>query len=378
MLNTPLRFAPLSKTVLLLLSALALGACVFLPFLGGQGNAPLRPTTPPLDSRTPTSPPSPTTERLVTDTPTPSPTTLATRTPSKTPTRVRTATPAKSVSPTITSTRPTQTPWSSATPEKPTVTHAPTVQATWVLDWADEFDTAGAPNPAIWALIETEPLEGELQVYPPNRLENARVEDGHLILEAHREEFGGSEFTSGALYTYDLVEFKYGRVEMRAKLPSAAGTEVTFFLNGSNVMHAGWPECGEIDLIGYVGELPDRVFTMVFTGKLSPHNPVSEMTTIRNLTDDFHIFVAEWYPDRIELFIDGKRTLEFWNEGTGEHAWPFDQHMFLGMRLAVGPIPKSKLKPEDIELPAQFMVDYVRVYRDTHLDEPVSDRALMP
>ena len=124
------------------------------------------------------------------------------------------------------------------------------------LIWSDEFDANGAPNSANWGYNTGTGDNGwgnnESQYYT-DRLDNAIVENGVLKITAKKESFGGSEYTSARLITAGKFEFTYGRVDVRAKLPAGGGVWPAIWMLGANFGTVGWPACGEIDIMEYVG-----------------------------------------------------------------------------------------------------------------------------
>ncbi len=126
----------------------------------------------------------------------------------------------------------------------------------WKLVWSDEFNYSGLPDPEKWNYEVGYLRNQELQCYTANRLENARVEDNRLIIEARREEWQGFQYTSASLHTLGKHGWLYGRFEVRAKLPPARGTWPAIWTLGTNIDTIDWPGCGEIDIMEYVGFEP--------------------------------------------------------------------------------------------------------------------------
>jgi beta-glucanase (GH16 family) len=254
----------------------------------------------------------------------------------------------------------------SGTPDPPALpTLAPTPGAR-TLVFADEFDTPGSPDPGHWAYDIGYIANNEAQYYT-SRPENVRVEDGMLVIEARREPWAGYEYTSGRLKTQGLEEFRYGRVEVRAKLPTGPGTWPAIWMLGANVDRVGWPACGEVDIMENVGFDPATIVASVHTAAYN-HVQGTQKNATTTLTspapwEDFHVYGLEWYPDRIEALVDGRRYFTFRNEGTGSATWPFDQPQFLILNLAIGGTWGGQQGIDDSLFPHRMYVDYVRVYR---------------
>ncbi|MFI5382540.1 MAG: family 16 glycosylhydrolase, partial [Tepidisphaerales bacterium] len=145
----------------------------------------------------------------------------------------------------------------------------------WRLVWSDEFDYKGPPDPAKWDYEEGFVRNNEAQFYTRGRLENARVEDGMLIIEGRREHFANpkyspdatrgsasrqfADYTAASLITRNKVDWTYGRVEVRAKLPQGRGVWPAIWMLGSNTRSVGWPAGGEIDNMEFGGPTPEYV-----------------------------------------------------------------------------------------------------------------------
>lgn len=293
------------------------------------------------------------------------PTPEATMVPSEPARPSPSATPSPQASETPQPPKPTQTPWPTRTATQPTATRAATVEPEWILDWADEFDVDGAPNPEIWDYEVGLVRNREAQYYTRDRRENVRVEGGYLVIEAHKEDFEGSSYTSGSIQTHGRKEILYGRVEVRAKVAPGRGTWPAIWLLGSNIDQVGWPKCGEVDIMEYVGYMPDRLFSAIhvqaFNG--AKGNGKGFTLELENAAAEFHVFALNWYPDRMDFFVDGQRTLTFWNLGTGKDVWPFDEAQYLILNLAIGGAWGGTEGIDDTIFPVQYLVDYVRVYK---------------
>jgi beta-glucanase (GH16 family) len=136
----------------------------------------------------------------------------------------------------------------------------------WKLVWEDNFETKGLPNPEIWSYEEGYVRNNEAQFYTKERQENARVENGNLIIEARKDNWNGHEITSASIHTYGKKSILYGRVEVRAKLPTGRGTWPAIWMLGNSIRNGTrWPDCGEIDIMENVGYDPDVVHANIHT-----------------------------------------------------------------------------------------------------------------
>jgi beta-glucanase (GH16 family) len=235
----------------------------------------------------------------------------------------------------------------------------------WTLTWHDEFDgdTINASN---WTydLGGSGWGNGESQVYT-DRPENARVENGLLIIEARKEvnENGGSSFTSARLKTQGLQTFQYGRIEARIKVPEGRGFWPAFWMLGSNFPEVGWPDSGEIDIMEYVGREPDLIMgTMHGPGYAGAVGLSKWNRQDFNIADDFHTYAVEWDTNQISWYFGGEKYSTYTREDVGSREWVFDQPFFIILNFAIGGTLGGLVMP-DAPFPAQYLIDYVRVYQ---------------
>ncbi|TAH05384.1 MAG: glycosyl hydrolase family protein [Sphingobacteriales bacterium] len=226
------------------------------------------------------------------------------------------------------------------------------------LIWAEEFETAGAPNPSKWGFDIGAGGWGnaELQYYT-NSLGNASVSDGMLKITAKKENFSGSSYTSARLLSKDKFSFKYGKVEARAKLPAGGGTWPAIWMLGNNINSAGWPACGEIDIMEHKGNDLNRIFgTLHYPGR-SGGNADGATTVISNATTDFHIYTLEWTSSSIKISVDNTIFYTFANNNTTA----FNQNFFFIINLAMGGTFGGQIDPAFNT--ASLEIDYIRVYQ---------------
>ena len=240
----------------------------------------------------------------------------------------------------------------------------------WELVWQDEFD-GDEVNAENW----TYDIggwgwgNGEAQYYT-SRPENARVEDGLLVIEARQEKFEDSYYTSARLLTQGLQAFQYGRIEARIKVPSGVGTWPAFWMLGDNFgretedpNQSNWPNVGEIDIMEYVGREPDLVVGTVHgpgyagAGGLTRWNRQDYP-----IADDFHTFSIEWDYEGIHWFYDGELYYDLSRDAVGDREWVFDQPFFIILNLALGGTLGGTIGL-DAEFPQNLYVDYVRIYQ---------------
>lgn len=237
------------------------------------------------------------------------------------------------------------------------------------LVWADEFNNAGLPDPKNWTYEDGYVRNKELQFYTRNRAENAKVENGNLVITARNDSmrYNGQvmPITSASLITKGLHEWTYGRIEVRAKIPSSLGTWPAIWTLGSNLKEVGWPLCGEIDIMEHVGYMPDTLHFNVHTKKYNHAIGTGRGTQVPapQAYASYHVYAVEWFPDRIDWYLDGKQVFSVKNDGTGVEAWPFDKPQYLILNLAFGGAWGGTRGVDYKSLPQQMLVDYVRVYQ---------------
>ena len=241
----------------------------------------------------------------------------------------------------------------------------------WKVVWADEFNGEGIPDTTKWTFDIGNWGWGnnELQYYTEKRVENARQENGNLIIEARKNDMG-EEWTSARLTTRGKVSFLYGRIEFRAKVPVEKGNWAAGWTLGDKyVDELSWPYCGEIDILETVGyELDDvtgdgKAHASAHSGayyfKLG--NQPTGITDVKNMHDEFHIYAIDWTPEGMIATVDGKEYFSYDDTST-ELAWPFGQPQNLILNLAMGGGWGGQKGMHESAISQKFILDYVRVY----------------
>ncbi len=251
---------------------------------------------------------------------------------------------------------------------------SPSPPSSWTLAWSDEFEgPAGATVDATkWRFDVGGGGFGnqELQSYT-DRPRNAHLSgDGALVIDVLREGHTGPdgiarEFTSARLKTQGTFAETYGRFEARIKVPQGQGLWPAFWMLGTDITSAGWPACGEIDIMENIGREPAVVHGTIHGPGYSGGSSLGAAFSLPagRFADDFHVFAVEWERDALRWYVDGQlyltRTPANLPAGT---RWVFDHPFFLILNVAVGgPWPG----PPDATtiFPQRMLVDYVRVYR---------------
>ncbi|WP_336517490.1 glycoside hydrolase family 16 protein [Pollutibacter soli] len=234
------------------------------------------------------------------------------------------------------------------------------------LIWSDEFSKPGLPDKTKWNYDVGGDGWGnnELQYYTSERSKNARVEDGMLIIEAHRENWQNRNYTSARLITKGKGDWKYGKIEVRAKLPDGLGTWPAIWMLASKTPMQ-WPDDGEIDIMEHVGYDQGKIHGSIHCKKYY-HSIGTQKTAniiVPDCSQEFHVYEVEWNEKEVNIGMDGKNFFNFKNEKTGYEAWPFDNKMHLLLNVAVGGNWGGAKGVDSTIWPRRMIVDYVRVYQ---------------
>ncbi|HEX3010168.1 MAG TPA: family 16 glycosylhydrolase [Bacteroidales bacterium] len=252
--------------------------------------------------------------------------------------------------------------------------------------WNEEFNRDGRLDSAVWNYENGFERNEEAQWYQPD---NAYCKDGHLVIEARKEhrrnplyEAGNNnwrknrkfvEYTSASVTTAGKKEFRYGRFEVRAKIPTAGGAWPAIWTLGSGMP---WPSCGEIDIMEYYRILGvPHILANVAWGKDRPYDaewnskkiPFSNFTNLDpKWADKFHVWRMDWDEAAIKLFLDDELLNEVplsttVNGSIGKGTNPFYKPQYLLLNLAIGGANGGAI--DDKALPMKYEIDYVRVYQ---------------
>ncbi|CAL66799.1 glycoside hydrolase family 16 protein [Christiangramia forsetii] len=246
------------------------------------------------------------------------------------------------------------------------------------LIWNEEFNYSGKPDAEKWN-YETGFIRNlEEQIYT-KRKKNLRIKNGKLEIIARKEKIKNkrfdpevqnyrintefAEYTSGSINTKDKFEFKYGRVEVRAKLPKGQGVWPAIWMLGANFEEIEYPYAGEIDIMEHVGKVPDEIHATVHYPWDNPQGITSNGGTrlLDNPSEKFHVYSVSWTDEKIEFLIDNSVYHSFDIDQAGEKTNPFRKPFYLILNLALGGNWAGEVNPEIF--PQKFIIDYVRVYK---------------
>lgn len=233
----------------------------------------------------------------------------------------------------------------------------------WVLDWHDEFD-GKVLDKTRWVAETGGHGWGnqELQYYT-GRPENLRVDGGNLVIEARREDYQGSKYTSARIKTAGLVERTYGRYEARIKIPRGQGIWPAFWMLGADISSSGWPRSGEIDIMEIIGKEPNLVYGTLHGPGYSGAKAFGKSLALEQgaYADDYHVYAVEWEPREIRWYRDGI-LYHTARPDMVSGDWVFEHPFFVLLNLAVGGAWPGN-PDASTPFPRQMLVDYVRVYK---------------
>lgn len=231
--------------------------------------------------------------------------------------------------------------------------------------WVDDFnDGTGVPNQSKWTYDVGGNGWGnnELQYYTTD---NAGVVNGNLVIQAKKQTIEARQYTSSRLITRGKGDWKYGRFEVRAKLPRGRGTWPAIWLLPSDNAYGVWPASGEIDIMEHVGFDLNKVHCSIHCSSFNGArgNQKTSVLTVPDATTEFHIYRLDWTPYSIKGFIDDEQYFEYVNDNTGFTTWPYNKNFYLILNLAVGGNWGGAQGVDDTVFPASMEVDYVKVYK---------------
>lgn len=234
------------------------------------------------------------------------------------------------------------------------------------LAWADEFSgTSLDQNSWNYEIGNNNGWGNNELEYYTNSRKNSFVSNGNLIIEARKEPVGGFNYSSARLTTKDKKTFTYGRVDIRAKLPRGKGIWPALWMLGSNISSVGWPACGEIDIMEYLGHETNKSHgTLHWGASTATHAYKGNSYTLNSgqFYEQFHVFSMEWKQDQIKLLVDNNLFFTFNKTDVGTAPYPFNASQFFIFNIAVGGNwPGSP--DANTTFPQRMIVDYIRVFQ---------------
>lgn len=258
--------------------------------------------------------------------------------------------------------------------------------AEWQIVWSDEFDYSGTPDASRWS-FDTQGNEwnwgnDEAQNYTPEGNRNAWVENGNLVIEARKESYywpadhETKNYTSARLITKNKGDWKYGKFEVRALLPTGNGVWPAIWMLPTDEVYGGWPNSGELDIMENVGFDPLKIHCNIHTGAYNHKNNTNKGNTIQTSApyENWHVYSLEWYEDNVSFYLDDNLVFSFDKEADNNPAvWPFDQRFHLLLNIAIGGGWGGQEGIYDHIFPQKMLVDYVRVYEQRESSTSIKD-----
>jgi beta-glucanase (GH16 family) len=236
------------------------------------------------------------------------------------------------------------------------------------LVWSDEFDgqsldldkwdvqTGDGANYGLWLWGNNEE-----QWYQSS---NIIVQNGRLKIKAVKENVGSFEYTSARIRTANKGDFKYGRIEASIRMDQSAGLWHAFWMLPTDASDP-WPISGEIDIMEYVGNMPDQLLNTVhFADQFGNHSSLGASSYFVN-DNNFHVYAIDWDENLITWTLDGEETfvLERGNAAIAQ-TWPFDAEFHLVLNTAVGGNLGGEVDDGALATPRYMEVEYVRIYQE--------------
>lgn len=235
----------------------------------------------------------------------------------------------------------------------------------YALIWSEEFNYSGLPDSAKWNYETGYVRNHEKQYYTDKRPENARVEDGMLVIESRKENMKGFAYTSASINTLGKDSFPVNsRIEIRAKLPKGKGIWPALWMMGTDINTVNWPACGEIDIMEYLGRTPGVIYGTFHWQDASRtdsalHRSKGDSTRFNDATENFHVYGVERTAGKLSFFVDDRYFFEFRTDSTVKEGL-FEHPYYLLINTAVGGDWGGDV--DSTIFPQKYYVDWVRVF----------------
>jgi len=233
------------------------------------------------------------------------------------------------------------------------------------LVWEDNFNADSLDTDKWSYLIDGDGGGNNERQYYTDRPENLYFEDGKLVIRAKKENYEWADYTSARINTRGKKSFRYKSIRVRANLPAGTGTWPAIWMLGNNIDEAGWPGCGEIDIMEHVGYDPGIIHGTVHTEKYNHMNENQKGGSIEvtDATNSFHVYRIDWYNNKIVWYVDGDKYYTYQKEeGATWESWPFDQKFYLILNLAIGGDWGGVEGIDNSIFPVEMKIDWVKVY----------------
>jgi len=254
----------------------------------------------------------------------------------------------------------------------------------WVPVWCDEFNYTGGVDTTKWSVVTGGGGFGNQEAqYYTNRTENLYVDGENLKITALKESYGSSQYTSAKIWTVNTESWKYGKFEMRAKIPFGRGTWPAFWMMPQTSRYGGWPNSGEIDIMEHVGYDLNNILGTIHTERFNGSNGRGGSASILetqglvptiDVVNEFHTYGIIWDETSIRWYFDGYQYASVgYNTNLAGTVlydttvdWPFDQRFYLILNLAIGGTWGGAQGIDDTIFPTTYTIDYVRVFQQDY------------
>lgn len=247
---------------------------------------------------------------------------------------------------------------SNNTPQPPTTSD-------YKLVWAEEFNYTGLPDSTYWGYETGFVRNNEVQNYVAANKQNSYVDNGVLTITATNNATLANPISSASVITRDKLNFLYGKIEVRAKMPKGGGSWPAIWTEGQNRATVGWPACGEIDIVELLGNQPNYIFGSVHEGTTTNvDNPLigPYMPAVADMTDNYHIYSIEWDSTSIKYYYDNINYVTYNASQMPATEWAqFTKPHFLLLNLALGGDFGGAI--DNTKFPFVYTIDYVRYYK---------------
>lgn len=237
------------------------------------------------------------------------------------------------------------------------------------LVWSDEFDGESLDESS-WTYEIGDGCDKNLCGWGNNELqdytsdpENVSLQNGILTIKTEKKIAG--TYTSARIITQDKREFKFGRIDVRAKLPKGQGLWPAVWMLGSNIDEVSWPACGEIDIMEMVGHEPNRSHGTAHWGNVGEGSQYkgSSFSLNEDFAERFHVFTLLWTNNSMQWYVDETPFITITNDDTKGYNYPFNSDFFFIMNVAVGGNWPGN-PDETTEFPQSMEIDYIRVFQE--------------
>jgi beta-glucanase (GH16 family) len=235
----------------------------------------------------------------------------------------------------------------------------------WKLIWEDDFLEEGHPDPDNWSFSGRK--TSDWACYCADNAATTFVKEGKLHLRGivKQDEADTAKYQTGCIQTKDKFAFKYGKVEVKAKLSKGKGSWPAIWLMPQDSKYGGWPNSGEVDIMEHLN-FDSIVYQTLHTHYIDRMNKKEDplyFTTSSFNEDEYNVYGLEWYPDRLDFFVNGEKTFTYPKiENADSRQWPFDQEFYIILDQALGGNWVGEIHDKD--LPVEMQVDWVRVYKN--------------